>query len=113
MRCAPHRKDPVQALGLALRCGARTRRVRRQLECHLYFARRVSFLSCADTFESAPDHWPTFAMSGNQPPRGPREFSERRLMFALGLGAAVLHGFSSTAGAAYWGTPPEVPDALP
>jgi hypothetical protein len=26
----------------------RARRVRRQRECHLYFARRVSFLSCAD-----------------------------------------------------------------
>ena len=36
-----------------------------------------------------------------------------RLMFALGLGAAFLHGFSSTAWAAYWGTPSEVPDALP
>src|SRR5205085_12085075 len=27
----------------------RARRVRRQPECHLYFARQVSFLSCADT----------------------------------------------------------------
>jgi hypothetical protein len=27
----------------------RARRARRQRECHLYFARRVSFLSCADT----------------------------------------------------------------
>src|SRR5436305_15229794 len=32
----------------AFGCGARAR-VRRQPECHLYFARRVSFLSCADT----------------------------------------------------------------
>src|SRR5258705_6660051 len=35
----PHCRDAVQ---VALR------RVRRQRECHLYFARRVSFLSCAD-----------------------------------------------------------------
>jgi hypothetical protein len=27
----------------------RARHVRRQPECHLYFARRVTFLSCADT----------------------------------------------------------------
>jgi len=33
----------------AFGCGARARRVRRQPECHLYFARRVSFLSCADS----------------------------------------------------------------
>jgi hypothetical protein len=66
------------------------------------------------TFDGAPDHWHTiFTMTGNQPLPGPREFSERRLMFALGLAAAVLHGFSSTAWAAYWGTPPEVPDAVP
>src|SRR5260221_3366029 len=27
-------------------------RARRERECHLYFARRVTFLSCADIFES-------------------------------------------------------------
>jgi hypothetical protein len=32
----------------AFACGTCARRVRRP-ECHLYFARRVSFLSCADT----------------------------------------------------------------
>jgi hypothetical protein len=32
-----------------------------------------------------------------------------RLIFALGLGLAVLRGFSSAAWAAYVGTPPEVP----
>jgi hypothetical protein len=52
-------------------------------------------------------------MTGNEPRTGPPAFSERGLMFVLGLGAAVLHGFSSTSWAAYWGTPPEVPDALP
>jgi hypothetical protein len=29
----------------------RSRRVRRQCGCHLYFARRVTFLSCVDTTE--------------------------------------------------------------
>jgi hypothetical protein len=32
----------------AFGCGVRARRIRRQPECHLYFARRVSYLSCAD-----------------------------------------------------------------
>ena len=36
-----------------------------------------------------------------------------RLLFLLGLVAAVLLGLSATASAAYWGTPSEVPDALP
>jgi hypothetical protein len=36
-----------------------------------------------------------------------------RLILALGLAVAPLRGFSSVALAAYWGTPPEVPDALP
>jgi hypothetical protein len=31
----------------------RARGVRRQRECHLYFARRVSFLSCADIARSS------------------------------------------------------------
>jgi hypothetical protein len=35
----------------------RTGRVRRQWECHLYFARRVSFLSCADRRESKYLSW--------------------------------------------------------
>jgi hypothetical protein len=51
IKCAaqPPRKDAVQALAsrLVMR-PCRARRVRRQPECHLYFARRVSFLSCAD-----------------------------------------------------------------
>jgi hypothetical protein len=50
-------------------------------------------------------------MTGDQPRTGSRELSERRLMFALGLDAVLLHGFSATARAAYWGTPPEIPDA--
>src|SRR5205823_7563484 len=41
MRCSSRRRP-------ALGCGARARRIRRQPECHLYFARPVSFLSCAD-----------------------------------------------------------------
>src|SRR5258707_7985503 len=70
MRCSTSLKDPVQAsvtcLGgatsgaipdlvrprPAFGCDAvscRTGRVRRHWGCHLYFARRVSFLSCADT----------------------------------------------------------------
>jgi hypothetical protein len=36
-----------------------------------------------------------------------------RLLFLLGHAAAVLLGLSFTASAAYWGTPPEVPDAIP
>jgi hypothetical protein len=32
-----------------------------------------------------------------------------RLIFAVGFAVAVLHGFSSAAWAAYWGTPGEVP----
>src|SRR5712671_7465345 len=69
MRCSTSLKDPVQAsvtcLGgatsgaipdlvrprPAFGCDAvscRTGRVRRHWGCHLYFARRVSFLSCAD-----------------------------------------------------------------
>src|SRR6266850_6460357 len=69
MRCSTSLKDPVQAsvtcLGgatsgaipdlvrprPAFGCNAvscRTGRVRRHWGCHLYFARRVSFLSCAD-----------------------------------------------------------------
>jgi hypothetical protein len=50
INCAahPHCKDAVQALAPRLGWGARARRVRRQRECHLYFARWVSFLSCAD-----------------------------------------------------------------
>ena len=40
----------------------RARRVRRQRECHLYFAHRVSFLSCADTggrarLGAGSEHW--------------------------------------------------------
>src|SRR6266436_1888568 len=70
MRCSTSLKDPVQAsvtcLGgatsgaipdlvrprPAFGCDAvscRTGRVRRHWGCHLYFARRVSFLSCADS----------------------------------------------------------------
>src|SRR6202171_5625868 len=31
-------------------------RVRHQPECHFYFARRVTFLPCAD-IDTVPDHW--------------------------------------------------------
>jgi hypothetical protein len=37
---------PILRLAL-MQC--RAHRLRRQRECHLYFARRVTFLSCADT----------------------------------------------------------------
>jgi hypothetical protein len=69
MRCSPSLKDPVQASVTCL-AGAtsgsipdivrprpafgcdvvscRTGRVRRHWGCHLYFARRMSFLPCAD-----------------------------------------------------------------
>jgi hypothetical protein len=36
-----------------------------------------------------------------------------RVIFVVSLGFTILHGLSSPAGAAYWGTPPVVPDALP
>jgi hypothetical protein len=53
IKCAaqPHCKDAVHALP-AFGCGDRACGVHRQLECHLYFARRVTFLSCADMSKS-------------------------------------------------------------
>jgi hypothetical protein len=44
---------------------------------------------------------------------GFRKLCLARWLFLLGLAAAVLLGLSSNASAAYWGTPSEVPDALP
>jgi hypothetical protein len=66
----PHCRDAVQ---VALR------RVRRQRECHLYFARRVSFLTCADTR-------PSLKHSGN---RRLRAANSMRAAFVVACQTAV------------------------
>jgi hypothetical protein len=51
-----HRSSiPIQRLAV-IQC--RAGRVRRQWGCHLYFARRVTFLSCADTMVLILSHHP-------------------------------------------------------
>src|SRR6266446_6563903 len=53
IRAIPDLVRPRPAFGCnAVSC--RTGRVRRHWGCHLYFARRVSFLSCADSFCRRP-----------------------------------------------------------
>ena len=49
IKCAAQPHCAVQALAPRLVMAPEPGRVRRRQECHLYFARRVSFLSCADT----------------------------------------------------------------
>jgi hypothetical protein len=50
IKCSAQSHCAVHALASRLvMAPCRARRPRRQLECHLYFARRVTFLSCADT----------------------------------------------------------------
>src|SRR6267142_3905195 len=95
MRCSTSLKDPVQAsvtcLGgatsgaipdlvrprPAFGCDAvscRTGRVRRHWGCHLYFARRVSFLSCADRTRS-PIQLPTSPSLGGKIVYGAGDFA--------------------------------------
>jgi len=53
MRCSTSARMQFAPLPLVLvLVPCRVRRVRRQPERHLYFARQVSFLSCADSRES-------------------------------------------------------------
>ena len=52
----------------AFACGTCARRVRRP-ECHLYFARRVSFLSCADTLRGSGARRGAPRPSGDAPSR--------------------------------------------
>src|SRR6266850_5463716 len=106
MRCSTSLKDPVQAsvtcLGgatsgaipdlvrprPAFGCDAvscRTGRVRRHWGCHLYFARRVSFLSCADkirTLSGAKDRGGII---------GEIEFQCRLHLFPSEAGDRILH----------------------
>src|SRR6201989_1297404 len=49
IKCPAHPHCAVQALAPRLVMAPEPGRVRRRQECHLYFARRVSFLSCADS----------------------------------------------------------------
>ena len=48
IKCSAQPHCAVQALAPRLVMAPELGRVRRHQECHLYFARRVSFLSCAD-----------------------------------------------------------------
>ena len=72
------------------RCSpSRAARARRQRECHLYFARRVTFLSCADILIVRPTHW--LSSDGDSPKNaGKRLRASKSPTWCNGRSARVL-----------------------
>src|SRR6201989_2562647 len=67
IKCAAQPHFAVQALAPRLVMAPEPGRVRRRQECHLYFARRVSFLSCADSIIQIPGIVEPAEIPGHEP----------------------------------------------